>query len=344
MSTALTSLNDTFDTSSKDVTIQLIINKDNFTSSNLQGSDLVIITNPNLRDGSADYIDTGPGGEREALEGFVDTGGSVLYMGNPFTRNSSIAGHKLALDALTFDNAGGNLRLGLDDADNTSIVIDDFNNDGNSSHVYFSNENILYDIWATETNEISRVLYYGASIERSRVERYANGTELTYAVTPNYDIIAEDNGDVTWFVGNSIGQNDGRSIVIGSTIMFSDLSYNDETAWIDVEDNNLLFQNIVAWLLKITPLNLPEETVDSGFGYFLRRNILLSILIPVGLIALIFGILLKNNIITVDKIIEFRTKRREVKKAKITKKTAKAKKKTTKKAGKKATKKRRKRN
>ena len=43
MNTALTSLNTTFDTDSIDVTIDLVVNEDPFTQSNLQGANLVIV-------------------------------------------------------------------------------------------------------------------------------------------------------------------------------------------------------------------------------------------------------------------------------------------------------------
>jgi hypothetical protein len=348
MSMALSGLNETFDSSSKDVTIQLVINKENFTSSNLQGSDLVIITNPGLKDGSADYIinDDSNEDEEKNLLGYINDGGSVLYMGNPVSNNDSIRGHRSAMDRLVIDELGANLRLGSGDGDNTTVVIDDFRNDGNSSHVYFTNDHIQYDIWKTETNEVSSVLYYGSSLDQPVAQPFfGNGTELTYAVGPDYSIIIEDNGEVVWLSGSSsIGSNGGRALLIGSTIMFSDYSYNESMSWNEVEDNNLLFQNLVAWSLKMTPLNVPEETVDSGFGYFLSRNIFLSILIPIALIVLIFSILLKNNIITIDKIMEFRTKKKETPQDKSLKKTTKSTKKTTKKGAKKTTKKRRKRN
>ncbi|MFV2014086.1 MAG: hypothetical protein ACC656_01540, partial [Candidatus Heimdallarchaeota archaeon] len=336
-----------------DVTIELEINNENFTNSNLQGADLVIIPSPNLREDKTSNVDTDSRtGEEAALEEFLSIGGSILYMSNPYSDNSSIAGHYIPLNDLIVDGLGFNVLQGepgnvgnVLDRDNVTVIIDDFNNDGNSSRVYFTDEYINGDIWDTELNKISKVLYYGSQItDNSASPHNGNASALTYAVDKEYTITTDDLGNIKWMSGSTFGENDGRAVLIGSTIMFSDLQYENETAWIDVEDNQELFENLVAWLLSITPLNKPAETINSNFSYYLTRNVLLSVLLPLALLVLVFGTLIKTNTISLNNIFTFRVKRKATKKSKIEageKKTSKkSKKKTTKKTTKKQRRKR----
>ncbi|OLS29117.1 MAG: hypothetical protein HeimC2_03120 [Candidatus Heimdallarchaeota archaeon LC_2] len=337
MNTALTSLNSTFDTDSIDVTIDLVINEESFTASNVQGADLIIIPSPNLDE---DKRTNAVIGENTALSIHIKNGGSVFYLANPYSTNTSIASHveALSIDRLLAPEVGSEVMLGnveVIDNDNATILIDDDNNDGNNSHIYLDQDNIQFDSWNNELNTISKVLYYGAALTSVRsTSAYGNASKYTYAIDQEYTIKNPDGDGHKWVSGNSFGENDGRSILIGSTIMFSDYQYNDSSSWVDVEDNLALFQNLVAWLLKITPLNIPQETIDNDFSYFLTTNILLGILIPLAFISLVFGILLRSKSLTFSRIFDFKVKRK-----KVTKKATKETKKTTKKTTKKATKK-----
>lgn len=348
LKTALAGLNESFDVENEiDVTIEFEINTENFTNSNLQGADLVIIPSPNLREDKTSNVDTVSRiNEESALEEFLSIGGSVLYMSNPYSANVSLAGHFLPMNNLIVDDLGFAIKLGfpssVTDGDNVTIAIDDFNNDGNASHIYFNNNFINGGVWDQEINDISKILYYGSTIDESFTStHYGNASALTYSVDRNYDLRVEDLNRLKWMVGNTFGENDGRGVLIGSTIMFSDLAYDNENAWIEMEDNQELFENLVAWLLNITPLNKPVDTVDSGFGYFLGRNILFSILIPIALLVIVFGTLIRTNIITADKIFSFRVKQKTTKKSKTTEgEKSTTKKKSTKKTPKKQRRKR----
>lgn len=345
--TALAGLNESFDVENEiDVTIEFEVNTENFTNSNLQGADLVIIPSPNLREDKTSNVDTASRiDEESALEEFLTIGGSVLYMSNPYSKNVSLAGHFLPMNSLIVDELSFSVQLGTAntiDADNVTVVIDDFNNDGNNSHVYFTDKYINGEIWDTEINEISKVLFYGTQISENFVSVHnGNASALTYSVDKGYDITLEDTGHLNWMSGNTFGSNDGRGVLIGSTIMFSDLAYDNNTTWIEMEDNQKLFENLVAWLLNITPLSKPVDTVDSGFGYFLGRNILFSILIPVALVAIVFGTLIRTNTISANKIFSFRVKQKSSKKSKAAEAgKSTTKKKTTKKTTKKQRRKR----
>lgn len=341
MNIALSSLNDSFDSSKTDVTIDLVMNTEAFTKSKLQGANLIIIPSPNLDDNKQSNAILG---EDFALRNFINNGGSAFYTSNPFSTNSSYASHSRALTRIIQSEVGSEILLGSqggNDDDNGTILIDDDYNDGNNSHVYFDENNFQFDIWNTEINNISRVLYYGTALNQvSPSAKYGNASKYTYAVNKEYDIINPSGDGHKWISGHEIGSNDGRVILIGSTIMFSDLSYDNSTSWVEVEDNLALFQNLVGWLLKITPLNVPQGTITNDFSYFLRRNIFFSILVPLLLLSLVFGVMIRSKSITFNRIFDIKIKRKKTKK--VTKKSTK---KTTKKATKKTTKKtRRKRN
>ncbi len=333
MKTAISSLNDTFDTERTNVTIDLVINEEAFTRSKLQGANLVIIPSPNLND---QKVSNAVAGESTAMNSYLENGGGALYMLNPFSLNDTYASHRRGLDTIIASSINSDVMLGTVesiDNDNTTIIIDDDNNDGNNSHVYFDQANVQFDIWNTELNNISRVLYYGTALsEVPGNTRYGNTSEYSYAVNQEYVIKNPPDGGHKWISGHEIGSDNGRAILIGSTIMFSDLPYDNSTAWIDVEDNLALFQNLVAWLLKITPLNLPQGTITNDFNYFLTRNVFFSILIPLLLLSLVFGLMIRSKSISFNRIFDIKVKRKK------TKKVAKTAKKTSKKATKKTTK------
>ena len=338
MSTALNSLASAFD----NITINLIINYDKFNQTNLQGSDLVIITNPGLdEDNDQIKIDAD---ETEALDDYVKIGGSVFYLSNPFTFNRSISGHADSLNDLLVADFDGKIKSSPIDNENVSIILDDFNNDGNASHIYMDSSNINLDTLYTETNNLtqSEFLYYGALIETSTIifDAYGNTTDFAYAVNQDYEIAAETyQHNPLWMEGKEFGDDQGRAMLVGSTIMFSDLAYDNDTAWIDQVSNLELFQNFVAWLLKITPLNAQDNIVDEDFDWFAQYNILFAFGFALFLALIWFAYLVLNGKLSISQVFSIKTP----KKQKVTK---------TKKAGKKvsvskkseAQKKRRKRN
>ena len=256
MSTALTSLEDAFD----GIKINLVVNNDDFNETNLQGSNLVIITNTGLDDRNRPL--TVDDSETDALNSYIQIGGSILYMSNPLSNNRTISGHARTLNDLLVDDLDVKMKFNTPDYENVTLLMDDFNNDGNSSHIYIYPENIAYDIHTSEPNNLndSKFLYYGGYLDSISTipDYYGNTSQFAYAVDRKGAIDPDTyQSSSHWMEGVDFGT--GRAMLIGSTIMFSELMYDNDTKWVDVESNLELFQNIVAWLLKITPLPVGEK-------------------------------------------------------------------------------------
>ena len=301
---AMKDLNTTFDTNTINYEFQVIINKDKFNSSNLQGADLLMISNP----GSVASI---PATEKDAVNSFVKNGGGVLYMSNPITDNKLTMGNGTALAALTVDGLNANIlqspsNSSTDTTGYTTTVVNDFNNDGNITHVFIDSKYINSDTLKTETNNVSRILYYGAAIDDKTPTIFGNSSFQTYTVDNKFNVIDTLNGKVKWFDAKEIGDLGGRALMIGSTIMFTNSSYDATTSWIDQMDNKLLFENIIAWLSNVTPLNKPADTINKSFGSLITDNLLAAFAFTIGLIALSFIIFVRRKAYSSSKIFDFK--------------------------------------
>jgi hypothetical protein len=339
MSTALNSLATAFNRTN----INIIYNSDPFNTTNLQGSDLVIITNPGLDENNETIkIDAD---ETDALDDYLSLGGSVFYLSNPFTFNRTISGHAKPLNDLLVTGLNARIKTSPIDNENVSIILDDINNDGNASHIYVDPSNIYLDTLYTETNNLtqSKFLYYGALVETSDVlfDAYGNSSEFAYAVNQEYEIAQETfQHSPLWMQGTEFQDEYGRAMLIGSTIMFSDMAYDNNTKWIDQESNLELFQNFIAWLLKITPSPELDNIVDEDWSFFAEYNIIFAFGFALFLALVWFTYLVLTGKLSITEIFNIRIP----KKQKVAKTEPKAKKVT--KGSKKAEpqKKRRKRN
>jgi len=345
LQTAFAGLNDTFDNNQTDYTIRVFTNQEKFDSTHLQGADLLIIPNPGIDKtlGSDHNVESD---EVNVLDTFVEQGKSILYLANPFSYNESIAGHALPINELLIDDFGAQLTLGgvLADTDNTTILVNAFqgSNDGNATHVRITGNHLEPQTLATEINEINEILYYGSSlnvISRDRTRLLGN-TSNTYSVDQTGEAREQEIGQIKWLSGAEVNDN-GKVILMGSTIMFSDLAYDETSKWIDQQDNLGFFENLIAFLLNVTPLDPPQESVQDSFSYLLRVNILAATLILLVFLSTIMGILIFTKRLSFDKIFAVRgARKRSTSKQKPGEEASSAKKKTP---AKKKTKKRRKR-
>ncbi|MHA2090748.1 MAG: hypothetical protein ACW98K_07805 [Candidatus Kariarchaeaceae archaeon] len=298
MNTALTSLNSSLDTDDLDVSVRLIINEDKFTKSSLQGGSLLIISNPGAELGISAEDDP----QSIAIKDFHERGGSIFYMSNPFSNDPNVTGNGQALESFIDQVLNVNIRRPAvaTDGENVSIIMDDFNNDGDSSHVYLYHNNSDPGVFFEEINDISdgRILYYGTSIESGalpldQIEADGSSSSSTYSVDKDNEMIIEDyypNFTPHWMMGRTHDdlEGAGRSLLIGSTVMFSDYSYDDTSSWVEQANNLQLFQNIIAWLLQITPLEGQEPIVSENFSFFVRFNLLAAITLGGGLFLIVF--------------------------------------------------------
>ncbi len=266
MATALDSLsNVTVQDPEVEIRINLLFqeNGTEFNSTNLQGIDLLIITNPELDNEITSS-------ERDAILDYVELGGSLFMLCNPLTQNENITGHTDTLNDLL---AARNNRLtsarfsSSDDQIHSQVIIDDFNSTyGNDSFVTINEYNVTKSILTTNVDyfwqetEIDNVTIYSTPIilGNERPDDNDNTVKLgktpftSYSVDDEYNIYRDPgNGFLTWMLSKNLGN--ARMVILGSTIMFSDYVISGNSTWIEENQNLDLWNNLLLWLLKYTP-------------------------------------------------------------------------------------------
>ncbi|MHA1686776.1 MAG: hypothetical protein ACTSYD_10290 [Candidatus Heimdallarchaeaceae archaeon] len=261
-----------------DISIKVLINKDSqFNSTNLQGVDLLIITNPGI---NSEFTSE----EINAILDYVELGGSLFLLANPLTKNESITGHaNIINDILSARNnklTTARIRPGLNISHST-VIVDDFNHVyDNDSYVHYTEINFNHTIFQQDY-EIQNMTLYSTSIELGgENEQYAVGrTSVTaYSVNEQYEIFRDPvNHFLTWLLAKMVGKS--RFVISGSTIMFSDLIIANNKTWINEAQNLELWKNIILWLLKITPHEQQIIFPVWSFEYFTAIVVIMSIAI-----------------------------------------------------------------
>lgn len=295
MYTALSALDNLLpDILEDEIKIDLIFNNNSrFNSTNLQGVDLLIFTNPGFE--TEDRLSYS---EIEAILDYVELGGSLFLLGNPLTQNENITGHPASINELLAGRenklSSARLRTGSD-LSSPDLVVDDFSNSyGNESYVSLDFYNTTHSI--SESSEIINPVVIAISEQEIQVNtttlytssislgnenlQYSIGrTAITsYSINEEYDIFRDSiNGFLTWLFAKGIGSS--RVILSGSSIMFSDLEISDNQKWIDQTDNSILWKNIILWLLKYTPHSARAPPPVWVFSYYALIIVSLSIVI-----------------------------------------------------------------
>ncbi len=268
METALDSLsNVTVQDSEVEIKITVLFQKNGttFNSTNLQGVDLLIISNPGIAE--EDVISSS---ERDAILDFVELGGSLFLLCNPLTHNENITGHTSTLNNLlsTRSNRLTSARfLSSPDQIHSQVIIDDFNSTyGNDSYITINEYNVTKNILSRQIDyfwqemEIDNVTIYSTPITlgNERPDDDDDNVELaktpftSYSVDTDYNIFRDPgNGFLTWLLSKDLGNS--RMVMSGSTIMFSDYKIYDNSTWIEQNQNLDLWSNLVLWLLGYTP-------------------------------------------------------------------------------------------
>lgn len=269
MDAALSSLtNITIEDPDTELVIELLFQVESrFNSTNLQGVDLLIFTNPGL--GEDDSLDQT---EKDAILDYMELGGSLFLLCNPLTQQDNITGHPTTMNELLNerDNWLTSARFMFGANQSLSrVIVDDFNSTyGNATHVTFNeynstktifNENI--DFFWQET-KINNVTIYSDSIslgnERledellEKIVQVGKTPITSYAINEEYDIFRDPtNGFLTWLFAKKTRGT--RLVMSGSTIMFSDLEIVENSTWIEQNQNLELWNNLILWLLEYTP-------------------------------------------------------------------------------------------
>ena len=263
---ALSSLND----SELGIEIFFKIIKDPFNSTNLQGSDLLIIPNPGLNDGDADVFEDA---ESMALYFYEQNGGSILAMSDPLSLNENLTGNSGALNDLLRDseyeaskNSFYNHATG-----ETDLFLNDLNNDGSSEYLILTPKHIKEDhIIRFEPYEINQSIYTTTCSIVEQESIIGNFSQFSYKVDSAYNPTTNIQPDMGWF---SVEERDAaRVALIGSTVMFSSTFYQNDTSndlWINKGDNMKLWKNTVYWLLGITPMSEANKPLTETFMPYL---------------------------------------------------------------------------
>ena len=232
------------------------------------------------------------------------------------------------MEELLVEDFGAELTQGglnTADTDNTTVVVNvNANaNDGNASHVMITANHLEPQTLATEINNITEILYYGSSVNiiSRESKRSLGNTSNTYSLDQSGEPKSQEIGSVKWLSGTEIGAENGKVILIGSTIMFSDLPYDETSNWIDQADNLGFFENLLALLLHVTPLDPLPESIQEDFLFFLRVNILAAILIFIVFLSTVMGIMIFTKRLSIDKIFAMKGKRKGISKKQKTAKT-----------------------
>ena len=268
MSAALDSLtNMTVNDPEVEIKIDILFQEDgeSFNSTNLQGIDLLIITNPGIND---DDVITSS--ERSAILDFVELGGSLFLLCNPLTHNENITGHTSSFNNLLSarDNQMTSARFSSSpDQAHSQVIIDDFNSTyGNDSFITlneYNNTNTIFErridyFW--QEIGIDNVTIYSTPITlgNERPDDNDDKVELgktpftSYSVDEDYTIFRDPgNGFLAWLLSKDLGNS--RLVMSGSTIMFSDSIISGNSTWIEENQNFDLWNNLILWLLEYTP-------------------------------------------------------------------------------------------
>ena len=297
LKTALSSLNDSIN----GITYYVKINKNDFNDTSTFGADLIIIPNTGFKeDGSLDRLTSA---EEIVVLDYMSKGGSLLLMGNPLTLDKNITGHteqKYGLNHM-LTRIPAVITTGVTftepefapEGNKTDIIVNPYvNKYGNQSFLlvdknYFNETDPVFN----GIQKVNKILTYTQSLKIDPDDKIAskyiaasspNGSySLAFDKEPSDEIslsIVNTAYPPVWFARRDRG-NSSRTAIIGSTIMFSDLPVekNGTEKWIEQEDNLKLFQNLIAWLVGITPLPEAEPAIAGPFYLLVITNIIAGI-------------------------------------------------------------------
>jgi hypothetical protein len=273
MSTALDSLNSLLpNESTTEIKIDLLFQEESdFNSTNLQGIDLLIFTNPGL--GNENGLSSL---EINAILDFVELGGSLFLLCNPLTQNVNITGHREPINDLlaSRDNrlTSARIRSGQN-ASYSDVIVDDYlATYSNESFLTLPVHNSTHTIFNQEI-KLNETLVYTSSItlgneQISDTSLGLGKTPITsYSVDEDYSIFRDPaNNFLTWLLAKEI--ENSRMLLSGSTIMFSDLEVAQDEIWIEQMDNLDLWKNIILWLIHFTPHPEVPPPAVWNFGYY----------------------------------------------------------------------------
>ncbi len=275
--------------------IRVVPIQDEFNRTNLQFGDLLFITNPGIYENGTAYQFEKT--EIQAIKDFVAIGKSIVALGNPFSIDANISGHIGPLQRLVKSVYFGPFDLlasGLE-ANESTIIVDDWENDGNNTHVLTNSSYYLEHPIFQEPFEIGKAIVYAQAVAISReAERFEEYKEYlvgktpytSYIIRPDYTII-EMYKQPAWLVARE--KDSTRYVVGGSTIMFSNLvdTFSNQT-WVERADHKQIFANMLAWLLHLTPQEKKEEFLQFSFIELTLIEFVSGVVISAFILTIVF--------------------------------------------------------
>ncbi len=276
-----------------DVNISLVFFNESYNFTNLQGVDLLIISPPAQFGTNNAFTKE----EVNAIKQFHEDGGSLLLMGNPYMKNDTIMGNVPNLNNLLEDLDITRLRFPSDTA-KPDVIMDDFNHVFlNDSYISLDNNSFIQELFANEPFEINNITLYSSSIRG--LESPINEDNRTVAITYNTSYVIKGDGEVgdvfapAWLAMEN-NTDKGNMLMIGSTIMFSNLELNvtldneNKTfTWREMGEHVELLANMASWLVGLTPIAGEESLFKQPYFVYALIIVVLSVLFIVPAIFLL---------------------------------------------------------
>lgn len=247
------------------VNVTILTQNNRFNSTNLQGIDLLIITNP----GSYDSFNLSSS-EVESILDFVELGGSLFLLTNPLSYDSNITGNPRTFNNDLLRARNNFLTPAYFDEKNgfPSVIANDFIPPlQNESYLLLNNfEGNSHEIFNEAS--INEVFLYSSPIS---MNGEPDSSSIGVVPKSSYSIYQDNTynfpfDSLTWFLAKELGE--ARLVLSGSSIMFSDLdSIFNNTKCIETANNKQLWKNTIFWLLGIDLLEEEVIIVIPTFQY-----------------------------------------------------------------------------
>ncbi|HUU77375.1 MAG TPA: hypothetical protein VMX55_03465 [candidate division Zixibacteria bacterium] len=249
----------------------VFINEDEFTPTNLRGADLLILLAPNY-EAVSPYTDL----EKLAVKEYIENedSSSILFLANPYffePEMRNLSSSIIALNSIMSSNYGIlNLQQGK------TVLMNDFDyRFDDQRFLYIDNQTIDTTNpiiqGFSEVKKVNEILSYSTRINTiSGGERFINTTSSTYYLSyqndPAGNLVSGSVQNHSIIVSNE--DANGRAIVCGSAIMFSDIAIPGASmSWYEAYDNAQLWENMIAWLFYQIPIQEKIQPIPE-FGIF----------------------------------------------------------------------------
>ncbi|MFW9855862.1 MAG: hypothetical protein ACFFFG_12430 [Candidatus Thorarchaeota archaeon] len=291
-----------------DLGIRIVFNTQPINETSLEGTDLFISTNPTERFSTTEFF---------YIQEFLLSGKSALLLANPLNEeNDSLTGRGDILNGIlrraqieavigfwTYSEDVGIVKR-------TDRVLNDFNNAGMATHLVIEVNSSSHELLGFDNSNVTTLITTSCSVGNDG-EILISASSEAYAETvlgPPHSYSTE----ITLFASAGEQIEEGKAIVGGSSLMFSDL-YDPvlDTTWYSSADNSVFWKNLVKWLVqKEDVLTSPTpQFTDEMLAYLLIIAAFGVVFALGGSSLFLVGSGRKPDLVKSDEIIPLITKR-----------------------------------